>query len=101
MEAGVPGKNPRAQAGDHHTLSQSTTVDQMDRTRVVAVLRDYFVHCATWTPNHNRSHANQALVKVTSKKIIRESFLAKTITVDSIIQTKYCKDMSQGNNYLF
>lgn len=65
MEAGVPGTNPRAQAGDHHTLSQSTTVDQMDRTRVVAVLRDY---CATWTPNHNRSHANQALVKVTSKR---------------------------------
>lgn len=65
VEAGVPGKNPRAQAGDHHTLSQSTTVEQMDRTRVVAVLRDYFVHCATWTPNHNRSHANQALVKVT------------------------------------
>ena len=36
-EAGVPGENPRVQAGDRYTLSHTTTVDQGDRTRVAAV----------------------------------------------------------------
>ena len=49
-EAGVPGENPRVQAGDHHTLSHTTTVDQGDRTRVAAVTSECIVHYATWTP---------------------------------------------------
>lgn len=36
-EAEVPGKNPRVQAGDHHTLSRATTVDHRDLTKVAAV----------------------------------------------------------------
>lgn len=30
-ETGVSGENPRVQAGDHHTLSHTTTVDQGDQ----------------------------------------------------------------------
>lgn len=36
-ETGVSGENPHVQAGDHHTLSHTTTVDQGDQTRVAAV----------------------------------------------------------------
>lgn len=31
-EAGVPGENPRIRAGDHHTLSHTTTVEYGNRT---------------------------------------------------------------------
>lgn len=49
-EAGVPGENPRVHAGDHHTLSHTTTVNCRDRTWVAAARSDCIVHCATWTP---------------------------------------------------
>lgn len=51
--AGVPGENPRFQAGDRHTLSPTTTDDHRDRTRFVAMISGCIVHCATWTPQHN------------------------------------------------
>lgn len=35
-EAGVPGENPGVQAGDHHTLSHTTTVEYGNRTRIAA-----------------------------------------------------------------
>lgn len=36
-ETGVSGENPHVQAGDHHTLSHTATVDQGDQTLVAAV----------------------------------------------------------------
>lgn len=35
-ETGVAGKNPRAQAENHHTLSHTTTANHGVRTRVAA-----------------------------------------------------------------
>lgn len=35
-ETGVAGKNPRAQAEDHHALSHTTTANHGVRTRVAA-----------------------------------------------------------------
>lgn len=46
----VPGENPYVQVSDHHNLSHTTTVDQGDRTWVTAVISNYIVHCAIWTP---------------------------------------------------
>lgn len=48
-EARVPGENPSVQAGDHHTLSHTTSVDHGDRTRVAVVRSESIFHCATWT----------------------------------------------------
>lgn len=49
-EAGVPGENPRVQAGDRRTLSLTTTVDHGVRTRVIAVRSECNEHYATCTP---------------------------------------------------
>lgn len=48
-EAGLSGENPRAQAGEHHTLLQTTTVDKNDRTWVTVVESECIVHFASWT----------------------------------------------------
>lgn len=43
-EAVVLDENPRAQAGDHHTLSLTITVDHGDQTWVTAVISECIVH---------------------------------------------------------
>lgn len=48
VEAGLPGENPRVQAGDHHI--QPLFGDHGDRSLLAAVINEWIVHCATWTP---------------------------------------------------
>lgn len=47
-------ENPRIQAGDHLTLSHTTTVDHGNRTRVAAVISECIAHCTTWIPQKDR-----------------------------------------------
>lgn len=51
-EAGVPGENPRVQAGDHRTLSHTTTVEYGDLDRsAVKSESTCVVQCTSWTIN--------------------------------------------------
>lgn len=44
-----PIKNPCVQAGDHHILSHTTSVDHGNRSWVEAVMSECVVHCVTFT----------------------------------------------------
>lgn len=43
LEDGLPRETPFVQAGDHHTLSYTTTANHVNRNRVAAVRGK--VHC--------------------------------------------------------
>lgn len=74
----MSGENLHVQAGDHHTLSHTTTVYHGDRTRVAAVRSECIVHYATWTPTDTLGllglNLNNDLFKSTFQGVSWENF---------------------------
>lgn len=63
LEDGLPRETPFVQAGDHHTLSYTTTANHVNRNRVAAVRGKVQLKAPTYDQRNGSSKSESAVYK--------------------------------------